>query len=37
MYEGMNVAAPRVSETSLAGIVELIVGHKFDAASARLQ
>ena len=37
MYEGLSVAAPRVSETSLAGVVELIVGHKFDAASARLQ
>lgn len=37
MYEGLSVAAPRVSETSLAGVVELIVGHTFDAASARLQ
>ncbi len=35
MYEGMNVADPRVSETSLADLVNLIVGHKFDAASAR--
>jgi simple sugar transport system ATP-binding protein len=35
MYEGTNVAAPRVSETNLSNLVELIVGHKFDAASAR--
>lgn len=35
MYEGTNVAAPKVSETDLPNLVELIVGHKFDAASAR--
>ncbi len=35
MYEGTNVAAPRVSETNLPNLVELIFGHKFDAASAR--
>lgn len=35
MYEGTNVAAPRVADTSLGEVVELIVGHKFEAASAR--
>ncbi|MGD9541873.1 MAG: ATP-binding cassette domain-containing protein [Variibacter sp.] len=35
MYEGNNVAAPKVAETSLPEIVELIVGRKFEAASAR--
>ncbi|MGV6872092.1 ATP-binding cassette domain-containing protein [Pseudochelatococcus sp. B33] len=35
MYEGNNVSTPKTSETSLAEIVELIVGHKFEAASAR--
>lgn len=35
MYEGTDVASPRVQDTNLAEIVELIVGHKFDAASAR--
>ncbi|TCK29171.1 monosaccharide ABC transporter ATP-binding protein (CUT2 family) [Ancylobacter aquaticus] len=35
MYEGTNVATPEVASTSLSEIVELIVGHKFEAASAR--
>ncbi|MGE0749019.1 MAG: ATP-binding cassette domain-containing protein [Variibacter sp.] len=35
MYEGTNVASPKVSETSLPEVVELIVGRKFEAASAR--
>lgn len=35
MYEGTNVAAPKVSETNLTDVVGLIVGHKFEAASAR--
>jgi hypothetical protein len=34
MYEGTNVAAPKVSEPSLSNLVELIVGHKFEASSA---
>jgi simple sugar transport system ATP-binding protein len=35
MYEGTNVASPKVADTGLTEIVELIVGHKLDAASAR--
>jgi simple sugar transport system ATP-binding protein len=35
MYEGMNVTDRRVPETNLTEIVELIVGHKFDARSAQ--
>ncbi|VWB30752.1 ATP-binding cassette domain-containing protein [Burkholderia lata] len=35
MYEGRKVADRKVSETSLEEIVDLIVGHKFSAKSAR--
>lgn len=35
MYEGMNVADRQVKETDLGEIVNLIVGEKFTAASAR--
>lgn len=35
MYEGTNVADRQISETSLSDIVNLIVGQKFEAHSAR--
>jgi len=35
MYEGTNVADRQISETSLSDIVNLIVGEKFEAHSAR--
>ncbi len=35
LYEGTNVAERKVAETSLEEIVDLIVGHKFEAQSAR--
>ncbi|MGI4855603.1 MAG: ATP-binding cassette domain-containing protein [Janthinobacterium lividum] len=35
MYEGKNVASRTIGETNLEEIVELIVGHKFSARSAR--
>ncbi|ODN70479.1 ATP-binding cassette domain-containing protein [Methylobrevis pamukkalensis] len=34
MYEGRNVAERRIEDTSIAEIVDLIVGHKFEARSA---
>ncbi|CAK9883861.1 MAG: Fructose import ATP-binding protein FrcA [Candidatus Erwinia impunctatus] len=35
MYEGINVAERRISDTSLADVVNLIVGEKFTAHSAQ--
>lgn len=35
MYEGRNVADRRIGDTNLEEIVDLIVGHKFSARSAR--
>jgi len=35
MYEGQNVADRKIGETNLEEIVDLIVGHKFSARSAR--
>ena len=35
MYEGTNVAERNIADTSLSDIVNLIVGQKFDAHSAR--
>jgi simple sugar transport system ATP-binding protein len=35
MYEGQNVADRPIGETNLQEIVDLIVGHKFNARSAR--
>ncbi|MGI4859345.1 MAG: ATP-binding cassette domain-containing protein [Janthinobacterium lividum] len=35
MYEGRNVADRKISETNLEEVVDLIVGHKFRARSAR--
>jgi simple sugar transport system ATP-binding protein len=35
MYEGQNVADRKIGETNLEEIVDLIVGRKFKARSAR--
>lgn len=35
MYEGQNVADRLIGDTNIAEIVDLIVGHKFNARSAR--
>src|SRR5258708_5225365 len=35
MYEGQNVADRKIGDTNLREIVDLIVGHKFSARSAR--
>ena len=35
MYEGRNVAERRIGETNIEEVVDLIVGRKFSARSAR--
>jgi simple sugar transport system ATP-binding protein len=35
MYEGRNVAERRIEDTSIEEVVDLIVGRKFTARSAR--